>query len=435
MKKHWKKPISGLLCIALMLGMAACAPSVLPVEPTGTTAPTQPDATTPSDTTQPTQTDPTVTDPTEPRPTEPTPTEPAPTEPAPTEPEPEKLIDIDTDRLPCSQEELYQKLFDPNRKIEVDIRMDEAELQKIQDDYDHYTSFGSKSPIYRMADMVITVDGVNYLIREVGVRMKGNTSRTSFYDPDKGGIYNAIHLKLDFQQTFDELDYYGSGAKEWSSKDLRDDRKDRTFATLEELELRWNKSYDPSYIRESYGHELYESEGLMTPLINLCSFDWSGVHMGVYTIHEPVDKIFLEKRLSQEDLGGDLYKCSHKSSFTSTGSIGIDDEDEGIFYRYDLKTNKKTSDHSSLKNLIQRLNADDLTKEEFSQLVDVDNFLSYAAVSWFLGNPDDMRNNYSNFYLYFLKSSGKAVIIPYDLDLCLAVTKGDQMMAYDPFSD
>ena len=73
------------------------------------------------------------------------------------------------------------------------------------------------------------------------------------------------------------------------------------------------------------------------------------------------------------------------------------------------------------------------------RLVDVENFVSYAAVSYFLGNPDDLRNNYNNFYLYFLQSSGKAIIIPYDYDRCLGVTveynpSGHGMTRDDPFS-
>ena len=43
-------------------------------------------------------------------------------------------------------------------------------------------------------------------------------------------------------------------------------------------------------------------------------------------------------------------------------------------------------------------------------------------MSYFLGNPDDLRNNYNNFYLYFVPSTGQALFIPYDYDRCLGVT-------------
>ena len=63
-----------------------------------------------------------------------------------------------------------------------------------------------------------------------------------------------------------------------------------------------------------------------------------------------------------------------------------------------------------------------MTKERFAELVDMDSFIPFCAVSYLLGNPDDMRNNYNNFYVYFRSDNGKAVFIPYDYDRCLGVT-------------
>lgn len=342
-----------------------------------------------------------------------------------------------SDTEPTEDELLYEQLFHPQTRLAVEIRMSGQELQKMQDDYDRYLSFGSKSPIYRRADVIITLDGVAHEIKDVGVRMKGNTSRMSFYDREKG-IYNGIHFKLSFQETFDDEAYYGSEAQVWDSKELRKERKNRTFATLEKLELRWNKCEDSTYLREGYAYDLYRSQGVLAPRTNLCAMDWSGVHLGVYSINEPVDEVFLSKRLPAEELGGDLYKCSG-TDFTGVWSMGIEDEDKGEFFAYDLKSNKKTSKHESLIALIKGLNSGAVTKEGFAQLLDVDNFLSYAAVSWYLGNPDDLRNNYANFYLYFLKSSGKAVIIPYDCDRVLGIAihydpSGHAMSVDNPFS-
>lgn len=401
-------------------------PSTVPTGPS--TVPTDP-STVPTEPTDPV-TVPTAPVPTAPKPTDPVPTTPKPTTPTPTTPKP-------TEPAPSSEELLYEKLFDPQTRVTVDIQMSAQELQKLQDDYDRYSSFGSKSPIYRRADVTITLNGVPYEIKDVGVRMKGNTSRMAFYDAQKG-IYNGIHFKLDFQETFDDKAYYGSDAQVWSDAQTRKARKNRTFATLEKLELRWNKCEDATYLKESYAYDLYRSQGVLAPRMNLCSMDWSGVHLGVYTVGEPVDEVFLAKRLPANELGGDLYKCGG-ADFTNTNSIGIENEDKGQFYSYDLKSNKKTSQHTALKGLINGLNAGNVTKERFAQLVDVDNFLSYAAVSWFVGNPDDLRNNYNNFYLYFLKSSGKAIIIPYDCDRCLGVAvhwdpSGHALTRDDPFS-
>lgn len=357
-------------------------------------------------------------------------------------PDTDGIIDVGVDQLPVSEETLYQQLFDKNNRIDIDIQMSEVEMLRLQMDYE--TMY--KSPIYRMADLLITIttatDSTTYRLKEVGVRMKGNTSRTDFYTPEDG-IYNAIHFKVDFQETFDDEDEYGDDAKVWDSKDERKARKNRTFATLEKLELRWNKCGDSTYLKEGYAYDVYRSEGVLAPKTNLSSLDFSGTHMGVYSVNEPVDKVFLQRNLPEEDLGGDLYKLGWTSGgadFTSTASIGIEDELAGEYYQYDLKTNKKTSEHQSLIKLITALNGGQVTKESFAELVDVDRFLSFAAVSYFMGNPDDLRNHANNCYIYFLQSSGKAIFIPYDCDRALGVTyewdpTGNGFTEDDPFTD
>lgn len=345
-----------------------------------------------------------------------------------------------------SEEQLYQLLFDIENKIELQLNMSDAELVKMQADYEAYDLRGSKSPIYRKGDLTVIITTkqnvtYSYTIEEVGVRMKGNTSRTDFYS-EEDGIYNLIHLKLSFQETFDNAEYYGSDAKVWTQA-AKDARKKRTFATLAKMDLRWNRCDDSTYLKEYFAYETYRKYGVLAPHTNLASFHWAGIHMGVFTINEPVDETFLARNLPEEALGGDLYKIgwagNHNGSFTSTASIGIENEDQGEFFAYDLKTNEKTSQHQSLTQFIQSLNSSSLTKEQFAQLVDLETFLPYCAVSYLLGNPDDLRNNYNNTYIYFRADTNQAVLIPYDYDRCLGITAhwnptGDGVTSDNPFS-
>lgn len=345
-----------------------------------------------------------------------------------------------------SQQQVYEMLFDIENTIHLDLDMTDAELSKMQLDYETYDRNGGKSPVYRMGDLHITIttpehSTYTFTINEVGVRMKGNTSRTDFYDPQQG-IYNLIHLKISFQETFDNEQYYGDQAKTWTDAD-RSARKNRTFATLEKIDLRWNRCDDSTFIREYFAYQTYREYGVLAPNTNLASFDWAGYHMGVYTINEPIDEVFLAKHLPISALGGDLYKCgwagNSNASFRETNSIGIEDDGAGQFYAYDLKTNKKTSDHSALKNLIHTLNRTSCSKDDIAALVDMDDFLSFSAVSYLLGNPDDLRSNYNNCYVYFRADNGKALFIPYDYDRCLGVTvhwnpTGNAVTADSPFS-
>lgn len=90
-----------------------------------------------------------------------------------------KVCNIDTDTLPYNEESIYQQLFDINNKIEVEIDISDEVLQQLQQDYEAYEKLGSKSPLYREADLKITItteqDTVTYVIGKVGIRMKGNT--------------------------------------------------------------------------------------------------------------------------------------------------------------------------------------------------------------------------------------------------------------------
>ena len=327
---------------------------------------------------------------------------------------------VGVEKLPYSHEEIYTQLFDLRNLVEIEIDISDAELAKIQKDYEYYKEKHSKSPIYRDGAMNIRISNTTgtytYHIPNVGIRMKGNTSRTDFYNAEEGQ-YNLIHYRVKFQN--------------------------EDFATLENLELKWNRNDDQTYIREYYAYEMYRDLGILAPRTNLASMDVAGVHQGVFTIYEPVDKNFIERYVPKEDQGGDLYKCAWTmigASLTLDCSVGVEDEENAKFYNYDLKTNKKTSDHSQMRNLLTVLNKRTLTKEELEAVVDMDSFLRFAAISYFVGNPDDIRYNYNNHYIYFLKSSGKAIFIPYDCDRVLGVTRGwnptgDGMAGVNPYSD
>ena len=352
------------------------------------------------------------------------------------------IVNPDIDEL-----ELFNELFSFENYVSLYLDISDSELKKIQKDYENYNAKGSKSPIYRMADLHVTItkpDGTayKYIIDQVGVRMKGNTSRTNFWD-SSSGMYNLIHFKVSFGETFDEVEYYGNDALTWTDSAARKARKNRTFATLEKIDMRWNKNMDSTHIRELYSYEIYREMGVLAPHTNLASVDIGNDHAGVWLFYEPIDKIFLEKNLPAEALGGDLYKLgwtSEGATFTSFRSYGVEDEDAGKFYVYDLKTNKKTSDHSALQNLINTINSNACTKDAFASVVDVENFVMFAAVSYMIGNPDDLRNNYNNCYIYFRADNGKMMIIPYDMDRGLGVNKdwnpsGNHMTSDDPYSN
>lgn len=347
-----------------------------------------------------------------------------------------------------SEDEAYELLFSEDSLVAVDIDMSDAEWKKLNQDYLDFSAVNGKSPIYRMANSVtisIVNDGktLNYYYEEVGVRMKGNTSRHAFYG--ENGFFNNIHMKLSFKQTFDDVDdgYKQEELKVWTDKAKREERKNRTFGGMEKFDLKYNSTADETYIREVYAMKMFRDNGIYAPNVTLCALtalekDSVNRNLGVYRIHESVDEAFISRNIEEEKVG-DLWKCTYTAKGPAdltnndlANRVGVEDELKNEFYSYDKKTNKKKDkvtglrDFSSIINFITAINGNNA---DYEKLIDVDYFVKFEAINYILGNPDCIRNNYNNYYLYF-RADGKAIIIPYDYDRCLGITKG-----WDPTHD
>ncbi|MDE7454219.1 MAG: CotH kinase family protein [Clostridia bacterium] len=340
-----------------------------------------------------------------------------------------------------STDDVYNALFDESAVVAVDINMSDAQWRKLNQDYYDFAFNGGKSPIYRMADSVTigidTGDGMlYYYYEEVGVRLKGNTSRHAFYG--NNGFFDNVHFKLSFKQTFDDVEdgYKQDELKVWTDSQKRDERKARTLGGMEKIDLKYNSTADETYVRELYAMKLFRDNGIYAPNVTLCSLtalekDTTNKNLGVYRIHEPIDEVFIQRRL-HEDKVGDLWKCTYTAKgpadltdYDLSNRVGVEDEMAGEFFSYDKKTNKKKDkttglrDFTSIINFIQNISQ---SNADYSQLIDVEYFAKFEAINYVLGNPDCIRNNSNNYYLYF-RADGKAIIIPYDYDRCLGITK------------
>ena len=341
-----------------------------------------------------------------------------------------------------AEQGVYSALFDEDAQVSIDIDMSDLEWKKLNQDFIDFDNVHSQSPIYRMANSVTI--GINdgdgflyYYYEEVGVRMKGNTSRHVFYGND--GFTDNIHMKLSFKQTFDDEEdgYKPEELKVWTDTVKRAERKARTFGGMEKIDLKYNSTQDETYVRELYAMKLFRENGIYAPNVTLCSLtalekDSTQKNLGVYRIHECIDEAFIARHIGEEK-AGDLWKCTYSrkgpadlTDYDLDNRVGVEDELEGKFYSYDKKTNKKKDkttglrDFSSIKNFIAAIKE---PSADYESLIDVEYFTKFEAVNYLLGNPDCIRNNYNNYYLYFRKD-GKAIIIPYDYDRCLGITKG-----------
>ena len=353
-------------------------------------------------------------------------------------------------------EQEYLDFWEPDTQLHFSLTAPYESLKGIQDAY--YSSSEADDEIYYAADLIVdmvtSTYTKHYVLDDVGIRMKGNTSRTDFMNED-GSFYNLIHYKVSFDAF----------------------APDRKFLGMKKLDMKWNRNYDATQIKQAYSYKMFESAGVLTPKSTLSPFTLtttslpgggsSTVELGIYELIEAVDKTFIKRRFSSTEEGGNLYKCTwgvyngewtgsdlrssgavtkNGSTYVATanGRIGIEVPDSGLYPNYKLKTNESAADFSDLATLIGVLNSttdygNATVLGQIENLIDVDNFLRYEAVSYLLGDPDDTRNNYNNYYIYFTASSHKAYFIPFDFDRCLGIVKdwnpsGDGMTSASPFS-
>lgn len=339
------------------------------------------------------------------------------------------------------EKNLYYKLWEPETKITVEIDIDPYELCKIQEAYYDYKNTGNstKADTYRRCNLKITVDGVEYYYEEVGIRMRGNTSRHDYVTED-GTIYDYVHFRFNLTETFDG-DEYENGAwgsdiyHEWTDKAERKLRKNRTFATMEKFYYKWNKSLDNTYIREIYANKFFQAYGVLAPHITLCQLKikQNGVmeNFGVVMLYETIDKKFIKRNMEKSLQGGDLYKCRYLSSpatLKEAKDYGVETPTQR--FNYTLKTNDDRSapdyhHNAHLKALINTFNAVDVNDKDFveqlNKVADTDYFTTFEAVNYLVGSPDCIRHNGNNYYLYFTPD-GVGYFIPYDYDRCLGIT-------------
>lgn len=363
----------------------------------------------------------------------------------------------DTPKRTSESDFVFDDLFDLGNTVLINVEISDEELYKLQKDYET----GYKSEIYRLADKV-SISIINYgttftwTFDNVGIRQKGNTSRQSIYDGDYTRL-NQNHYKLSFDETFDDEELYDSS---FIQKYGNEKYKDREFLDMSGIDIKWDKNYDSTHIREIYASYLYHAAGIITPHVGLAKmvfkFGEYSHDFGLCMIYEKASKSMIKRALKEESVVtmtswddekegtfgvvdekyGDLYKCSYGvGKGSSNGAdltlesiaydrIGVGNVSGSYIPTYERKTNEDVSYNDVLlKNFIRHINSNFSTIDSISKYVDLDYLAIEEAVSYIVGNPDAMRYNYNNYMIYMRRIDGKAIIIPIDNDRCFGITK------------
>lgn len=286
----------------------------------------------------------------------------------------------------------------------------------------------NKTKQYIVADMNFNMAGENFAVDEVGLRLKGNTSRRR---PEgwQGQEHQAGNT--DWHHV-----HFGINMHKWV------DDKDHDVHGVHKLHLKWFKD-DPAYVRELFCYNLFRDYGVWTASrSNYCRLwlhvegDSKEAYMGVYEMIEPVDKNYLKQRDGADMFGskdGNLWKCKYAWAPASlTDPYNRDyyaDDDSDDSHTYTLQTNIENFENAKAQFIDFQLKlaskSDASFKTWIAQVCDVDLFLRTLAVNVAVGMWDDYWNNSNNYYLYFTTedvTDYKVYMIPYDYDNTLGTS-------------
>ena len=210
------------------------------------------------------------------------------------------------------------------------------------------------------------------------------------------------------------------------------------------MNLKWANG-DPSYARENFCYDLFERAGVWTASKATYARVWVHVegdsapaYYGVYTMIEPYDNKYLDRRKTQfVNTDGNLWKCSYTSRGPAdlrSENADMGEDDNVHEYTYELKESAAgfPDAKSQLQDFIRKVNnlGDSEFKAWMEEKFDVPLFLRTVAVDVAVGMWDDMWNNGNNYYLYFDspdRENYKVFVLPYDYDNTLGTSN-----TYDP---
>lgn len=281
------------------------------------------------------------------------------------------------------------------------------------------------------ADIHFTKYGETHSLQDIGLRLRGNTSRVrpeGKYGEEHvpGARLRHVHLGFRFQK-------FHKDDPQW------------LLSGTDRFNLRWAHE-DPSYVREVYGYDLMRRFGVYTTAkssyckVYLQIGDENPVYLGVSEMFECYDNQYLSDHVAKGDFAGDtgfMWKGSWGSGVgaffdkADPALMGIENQslvpEEAEAYTYDYKSKKKKLEEAKtqLLDFITKLNT--LTGDEFRNWaegkIDVDLLLRAMACEVATGHWDDVWGNGNNFYIYFDNDGdGRMRYLPYDMDNTLGTS-------------
>ncbi len=190
---------------------------------------------------------------------------------------------------------------------------------------------------------------------------------------------------------------------------------------LSQEELNLDADYvDQTLLRSYIGYDLFARVGVPTPRAGYARLYINDEYYGLFSQVEQVDKRFLH-RMGIE-IHGNLYKPFY-------GNLGLEENDWWYNYHYPKKTNRQ-SGHEDMVAFIELINytPDEQFPETIAEVLDVNGWLDWYAVNILIGNFEMTNKNH---YLYHDFSTGRWMILPWDVDISFGHNEGNPYGLFD----
>lgn len=284
-----------------------------------------------------------------------------------------------------------QRMNPPRGRLYNDTLLPSIYLTLPADSLTKLLAAGNECDNTDYAATFVWQDGIqpNDTLRNVGLRLKGNTSRFA--------------KKKSFKISFNA---FGSG---------------KNYYDVEKLNLNGAHN-DPCVTREKIFWDAMEGMDAPALRCNHVKLFINGAYYGLYINVENLDENFCQSRFGNND--GNLYKCYYGADLTYKGANPNSYKTTGIFCGavqrvYELQNNTTDDNYQKLAAMINALNnlpADTSFPASIKKYFNVEGYLRCAAVEVASGHWDNYIFNKNNYFLYENTATGQIEYISYDAD-------------------
>lgn len=204
---------------------------------------------------------------------------------------------------------------------------------------------------------------------DVGVRLKGSAT---FQTIDK-----KPGLSLKFNEFVKDQEFHGRGRI-----------------------LLNNSQQDPTYLSEAIGGEIFRAVGVPAAKVTFARVEMNGRDLGLFVVTEAANKDFLSQHFKKAK--GNLYEGSNNDITDKLEKDGGD----------------SSTEQSDLRALASAAKEPDLAQrwKKLSTVLDIDRFITFAAVEVLIGHHDGYTMDKNNYRIYHDPASDQLVFLPHGLD-------------------